>query len=149
MKRRYGGNTRLNNTFNDMKQRCYNPKNKNFKEYGGRGITICDEWLDKEVVHYPATKGWLAFEKWALSNGYADNLTIDRIDVNKGYSPENCRWVTMKVQGNNRRTTRQIFYKGKIQSLKQWCDDLGFNRQTMEYRINKKGWSVERAFETK
>jgi hypothetical protein len=52
MTKRYGGNTRLNNTFNDMKQRCYNPKNKNYKEYGGRGITICDEWLDKEVVHY-------------------------------------------------------------------------------------------------
>ena len=77
-------NSKLNHVYNNMKQRCYNPKHKNFKEYGGRGITICYSWLNAEKADGKTTKGWLSFKHWALQNGYKDNLTLDRIDVNKG-----------------------------------------------------------------
>lgn len=76
-----------------MKIRCYDDKCKDYKHYGGRGITVCDEWLN----------GFQAFYDWAMSHGYADNLSIDRIDNEKGYSPDNCRWVTASEQNKNRR----------------------------------------------
>ena len=88
-----GSNERLKSIYGSMKKRCYNSKNPNYPAYGGRGIRICDEWLDS----------YDAFETWALSNGYADDLTLDRIDVNGDYEPANCRWADMKTQGNNKR----------------------------------------------
>lgn len=80
-----------------MKQRCGNPKANEYDNYGGRGITVCEEW----------EKDFEAFYDWALKNGYAHNLTIDRKDNNKGYSPDNCKWATMKEQQNNRRNNRR------------------------------------------
>ena len=91
-KRPYGTQPRLSNIFRYMKQRCYNPKNHSYKRYGGRGITICDEWLNDTN----------AFIKWALENGYADNLTIDRINNDKGYCPENCQWISRKENTRKR-----------------------------------------------
>ena len=95
--RKHGGiGTRLYSIWRGMKLRCYNPKAKAYHRYGGRGITLCDEWR-----HDFAT-----FRDWALNNGYADNLTIDRINNDRGYSPENCRWITMKAQADNRSNSK-------------------------------------------
>lgn len=143
--------TRLNNIYSLIKRRCYNLKDKNYKDYGARGITVCDEWNNKERVkenHASNTKGWLSFKKWALSNGYTDILTIDRIDNDKGYSPDNCRWVSIKEQNNNRRSCRIIKYNNKSQNLKQWCVELGLSYKKTEDRINKLHWPIEKAFKT-
>ena len=86
-------NVRLKGIYNGIKQRCYNSNNPNYPNYGGRGVRVSDEWLDS----------YTAFENWALSNGYNDNLTIDRINVNGDYEPGNCRWADLKVQSNNKR----------------------------------------------
>ena len=142
--------TRLNRIYHNMKQRCYNPKFKYYKHYGGRGVTVCNEWLDDKSEGYPKiTLGWLAFKKWALSNGYSDNLTLDRIDVNKGYSPENCRWVTQKEQLNNTRRNVYITYQERTQTLSQWCNELGIEYDTVFSRLYRYHWTVERAFSTK
>lgn len=141
--------SRLNNIFNDMKHRCYNPKDKCYKDYGARGITVCAEWNNRDRVsaQHNATKGFLAFKKWALENGYNDRLTIDRIDVNKGYSPDNCRWASALVQANNTRSNHYLTYKGKTQSLADWCRELNLNYGTVRSRINRNKWSVKKAFE--
>lgn len=142
--------TKLNRVYHSMLARCYNPHTKSYKHYGERGITVCEEWVNKEkyYTHYGIyTKGWRAFEKWALENGYKEGLTIDRIDNNKGYSPENCRWVSKKVQSNNRNFCRKITYKGRTQNLKQWCEELKLNYKTIHKRIAIDGWTVEKAFE--
>ena len=125
-------NKRLQNIFLHMKDRCYNSNNKEFKDYGGRGIFVCEKWYTPH-----SHRGWKAFRDWALSHGYQDDLTIDRIDVNKEYSPENCRWVTMQIQQNNKRNNRLITYKGKTQTIAQWCSELGFSFSTIKYRLNR------------
>lgn len=140
--------TRLNHCYSDMKKRCYNPNNKSYKDYGGRGITVCEEWLNTERCK-KGIKGWYAFKEWALSNGYTDELTLDRIDVNKGYSPNNCRWVTRKVQNNNQRSNRLITYQDKTQNLKQWCEELNLNYGTVVSRLNESHWTIEKALSIK
>lgn len=138
---------RLSRIYGNMKDRCCNPNSPSYKYYGGRGIMICNEWLNKEIVKYPSTKGWLAFEKWSLENGYKDNLTIDRIDTNKGYSPDNCRWVSMKEQSNNTRRNIRIDYQGKSKTLAEWCDELELPYSEIHLRIYKCHWSINDAFE--
>lgn len=143
--------SKLNKVYVSMKQRCYNPKHDHYKYYGARGITICNEWLNPEIIHLGCrgrfTKGYQAFKEWALENGYADNLTIDRIDVNGNYEPSNCRWITLKEQSNNTRRNHLVTYKGKTQTLMQWSEELGFNYGRVKMRLNKLHWSVEKAFE--
>ncbi len=128
--------TRLFGIWAKMKQRCYNPNNPKFPIYGAEGKMICDEWQHFEP-----------FYTWAMANGYQDNLTIDRIDNSKGYSPDNCRWTTVKEQANNRRTCRIVEYNGKSQTIKQWSEELGIGYHTLIYRFNK-GWSADEAFTT-
>ena len=128
---------RLYCIWKSMRQRCNCPRNAAYKNYGGRGIKICDEWND-----YPI------FESWAFGNGYADDLSIERIDINKGYSPDNCKWIPLKDQCLNKQDTIWIDYKGQRKQLKVWCDELGLKYGKIAQRLGPMGWSVERAFET-
>jgi len=133
---------RLSVIYWGMKNRCYKPNHQSYKRYGGRGITICEEWLEPYI-------GFKRFKKWALENGYKNELTIDRIDVNKGYSPENCRWITNKEQQNNRRDSHTVTYMGKTQTLAQWCEELNLDYDKTQMRINKLHWNIEKALEYK
>ena len=103
---------------------------------------VCDEWCNSSKSFY----------EWSFSHGYRDDLTIDRIDVNKGYSPDNCRWATRKEQTANQRVFKTnshiVIYKGKKDTLVNWCKKLNLNYRTVMYRLNVGRWSVEQAFET-
>ena len=129
--------TRIYNIYHKMKARCYNPNYAEAQYYIDRKITICDEWLNS----------FIKFRDWAYANGYQDNLSIDRIDVNKGYSPDNCRWATPKQQGRNKRSNIKITLGNKTQCLVEWCEELGLNYSAILARIER-GWDYERALTT-
>lgn len=130
--------TRLYRIWQKMKARCYNPNHNFYERYGGRGISICEEWLHD----------FKAFKAWALRSGYSDELSIDRIDVNGNYTPFNCRWVNAKVQANNTSRNHFITYNGETKTLSEWAESLGINKNTLHVRIDVRGWSIERAFQT-
>lgn len=127
--------TRLYGIWTDVKQRCYNPNNKFFKDYGGRGITICEEWANN----------YDNFEQWAILNGYKSTLTIERLDVNGGYNPSNCTWATQKQQQRNKRNNHTIDYNGETHTVAEWAEICGINKSTLYGRLNTHGWSIEDA----
>jgi len=131
--------TRLYRIWQAMKTRCYNPNFVRFKDYGGRGITICNEWLND----------FQAFYDWSIKHGYQEHLTIDRINNNGDYEPSNCRWVTNTIQVNNSRQCNLIEFNGEIHNLTEWSKILGIPRYVLSNRINSYGWDIERAFTTK
>jgi len=108
---------RLKQTYSNMKYRCYNPKDKRYKYYGGKGITVCDEWLENRRE----------FFEWAINNGYEDSLTIDRKDSNGNYSPDNCRWATYEEQANNRTNNVFIEVDGITKTIPQWSKETGLS----------------------
>ncbi len=132
--------TRVYQCYKLMKNRCYNSHNRRFYLYGGRGIKVCDEWIGEN--------GSSNFIKWALNNGYQDDLTLDRIDCDKDYSPENCRWATRKEQSNNLRNNRRFEYNGKMLTASQICQLFNIEdaKLVRERLIN--GWSIDRAINT-
>jgi len=115
----------------NMRDRCNNPNNREYFRYGGRGINVCNEWLDNET-----------FIKWALNNGYKEGLSIERIDVNGDYEPSNCKWIPISEQCNNTRRTVWIEYKGEKHNINQWARLLGFNKNTF-YNWIRKGYSID------
>ena len=123
--------TRLYNIWEGMKQRCYNPNVKAYKYYGEKNIKVCDEWLD-----------FKNFMQWSLNNGYSDSLTIDRIDIEKNYSPENCRWASKTIQANNTSTNIFITIDNMTDTIANWSKRTGINASTISWRI-RHGWSVE------
>lgn len=127
--------TRLYSIWRDMIRRCESKTRYAHEHYYDKGIRLCDEWRND----------FNSFYDWALNNGYTDELTIDRIDVNGNYEPNNCRWVTMKVQCNNRSNNRRISYNGAIHTLSEWEDITGIKSSTIRERIYKYGWSIEDA----
>ena len=130
-------NTRLYHIWHDMKRRTLNLNCSTYDEYGGRGIKVCKEWMRLEN-----------FIDWAIKNGYQDNLTIDRIDVNGDYCSENCRWATNIEQANNKRTNNFLEFNGKKLTVAQWSKLLGIKYETLRYRIFILGWNVEKALTT-
>ena len=128
--------TRIYGIWSSIKQRCFNKNAEKYKIYGGRGITMCEEWKDFKV-----------FYEWSKNNGYEDDLTIDRIDSNGNYCPENCKWSTQREQQNNRRNNHLITYNGKTQTIAQWSRELNFKPYLLYLRF-KNNWSIERAFTT-
>jgi hypothetical protein len=127
--------SRLYCIWSGMKNRCYSERNKHYKNYGGRGIKVCDEWKES----------YENFHIWAIQNNYHYSLTIDRIDNNGNYEPSNCRWSTMKEQNNNRRSNVYFVYNGKKQTLTQWCEELKLNYGVVNSKINRGGTSIQKA----
>ena len=121
----YVHNTRLYGIWNSMKDRCFNENAAPYKHYGGRGISVCDEWKHN----------FKSFREWAYSNGYEENLTIDRIDNNDDYSPSNCRWVDRTAQANNRRSNRLLTYNGETHNVTQWASILNVNASLLFNRV--------------
>ena len=128
---------RLYTIYKGMRNRCYRTSNNNYKNYGAKGVVMCDDW----------EKDYTTFRNWALSNGYEDNLTIDRIDNEKPYSPDNCRWVTYTRQARNKSTNRYLTFKAKTLCLADWAEIYNMNPNTLKTRLNN-GWSVEDALLT-
>lgn len=126
--------TRLYGIWENMRARCGNKKNPNYKDYGGRGITVCDEWSE-----------YMAFKNWALKNGYNPSLTVDRIDVNGNYCPENCRWATQKEQCRNTRFNHLLTYNGETKTLAEWSEISGIPYHALKNRINRYGFTPEEA----
>ena len=122
----------------NMRKRCYNPNSNCYKNYGGRGIKVCNEWLGKD--------GQKNFYKWAIDNGYRKGMSIDRIDNNGDYTPQNCRWATPKTQAYNRSTNSYVTIHGKTQTVSEWADEIGISRGAMQNRL-RYGWSEDRLLE--
>ena len=126
--------TRLYRIYRNMLTRCYNSKSMYFNRYGGRGITVCEEWRND----------FKSFYEWSMSHGYDDTLTIDRIDNNKGYSPDNCRWITHGEQSANRCNNHIVILNGESRTLSEWCGIYDINYKTVRDRL-RRGWSYEKA----
>lgn len=131
----YGfSHTRIDNIYRSIISRCYCPNCKSYKNYGSKGITVCDEWrLDK-----------IKFFDWAFKNGYSDTLTIDRIDNSKGYCPENCRWITYKQQANNKTNNLVLCIDGVSHTVAEWADISNVQAKTIYARL-KRNWEPKRA----
>ena len=127
--------TRLYQIWRNMHGRCENPKRDHYDRYGGRGIEVCSEWKDFET-----------FERWAIENGYAEDLSIDRIDVNGNYTPENCRWANRRQQCNNRSSNHLLEFRGTMYTIAQFAEKMNVPYHTIRNHI-KAGWSTERMFE--
>lgn len=126
-----------------MKSRCYCKTEPNYRKYGARGITVCEEWRDN----------YASFMEWAYANGYDETLprgacTIDRIDVNGNYCPENCRWITHKQQQSNRTNNHLIEYNGETHTVTEWSELLNINVSTIRGRLFNYGWDVDKTFNT-
>lgn len=130
MERHGESNTRLYRIWQDMKSRCYNSGDKVYKHYGDRGICVCDNWKFS----------YISFKNWAMENGYRDNLTIDRIDVNGNYEPSNCRWVDRSIQSANRRNTIFIKLNGETKTISEWSKIYNIPRSRI-YKKYRKGLS--------
>lgn len=121
---------KLYRAYSNMMTRCYNPKYKFYRAYGGRGISVCEEWRGEH--------GYENFSAWAKQNGYDRSLTLDRINVDGEYSPQNCRWATMKQQQNNRTNNATYEYNGEVKTMAEWAETLGVSYGRLQAMLWKK-----------
>lgn len=119
--------TRINRIYFAMKSRCYNKNNPKYPSYGGRGITVCDEWRND----------FMAFYNWAINNGYKEDLSIDRINNNGNYEPKNCRWANTYQQSNNTRRNHIVEYKGHKKTISEWYRFFGISHSKGEWYFRK------------
>ena len=126
--------TRLYHIWRGMKQRCFDEKVKDYRNYGGRGIRVCEEWLS-----------FANFQRWAFANGYTDSLTLDRINVNGDYAPNNCRWADAITQHNNTRRNRYISFNGETKTIAEWAKSLDISYARLYRRIFAYGWDYAKA----
>lgn len=131
-------NTKLYEIWKSIKQRCLNTKNQSYHNYGGRGIKICNEWLNDYNIFY----------NWSMENGYKEGLTIDRIDVNGNYEPSNCRWVTRLIQCNNTRVNRYVTINNETKTLADWCRYYKISYSLVVQREKKQNWNIVKAITT-
>lgn len=124
-------NSRLYNIWDSMKQRCSNSNRKDYDNYGGKGIKVCDEWLD-----------FISFRDWAFMNGYKDNLTIERKDFTQNYQANNCEWITIQDQARNKSQNRLITINGETKIIAEWAEIAGISPKALRYRIESK-WSED------
>ena len=129
--------SRLYHIWTSMKQRCANQNAINFEYYGGKGISVCDEWKND----------FKSFYEWAMANGYSDDLTIERINNNQNYCPENCRWATNKEQQNHTSYNSLYTYNGETHSVMQWAEKVGISANMLYKRLHR-GWDIARALTT-
>ena len=126
---------RLADVHHCMLRRCYNSTDSSYPNYGGKGITVCEEWHSLKN-----------FRIWAYNNGYQEGLTIDRIDGNKNYEPSNCRWVDWYVQANNKCNNHRVKFNGEEHTISEWARIIGIGKETLRNRILK--WGIEKALTT-
>lgn len=131
--------TRIYRIWHNMVGRCHNIKDKQYQDYGAKGIHVCEQWKNS----------FEDFMNWSLSSGYADNLTVDRICNTRGYHPANCRWATPKQQANNRTNNILITWRGKTKTLMQWSEATGIHRSTLRQRILVSEWPIDTAMTRK
>lgn len=131
-------NTRIYKMWHNMRSRCKNPNATKYYLYGGKGISVCKEW----------DKNFIAFYNWAMNNGYNDNLTIDRINPNKDYCPENCRFATYKEQNSHLKTTVLITFNNKTHTISEWSEITKISIKCLQARYQRK-WSIERMLNEK
>lgn len=129
--------TLLHKVWRGMKGRCYDENSPAYKYYGGRGILVCSEWKDS----------FQSFRSWALQHGYSPGLSIDRIDVNGPYSPENCRWVDRYIQMNNTRRNHFLEFQGERHTVSEWSRIVGISVRCLFSRL-RRGWSIEDTLST-
>lgn len=129
--------SKLYRHWRSMIYRCLSPKHKAYKWYGGRGITVCQEWQTYE-----------GFRAWVLCTRPDESYTVERIDVNGNYSPENCTWIPMNEQANNRTSCIMISHNNRTQNLTEWCNEYGLDYKLVHNRLFKLGWDFEKAIST-
>lgn len=131
--------TKLYKIYTDIKYRCYNSNSTGYEDYGGRGIKVCNEWLNKD-------NGFINFYNWAINNGYRDDLTIDRINVNGNYEPSNCRWIPKEYQAENKRNSRYVYFNGEKFTIPQFANILGITFELLIYRLKKNNYNLSSLF---
>lgn len=132
-----GKRSKLYHVWGSMKERCFNKNSKSYPDYGGRGVTICDEWLD-----------YTNFHKWAIQNGYKEGLTIERDNNNLNYQPSNCRWIPKSDQSKNRSSVRYLEWNGVTRSVTEWSELTGIPSNVINQRI-RRSWDINKSLTTK